>query len=480
MKIVKALFICLPLLIPNKTNGQDILNRKYAPEQLKEDLRYFLKTAEEIHPNLYHSVSRETIEAYRQDLESQMVDSMNAMEFGRLVIPLSTKFMDGHTSLWFPYNEAAKAYSTNRRFPFSVDIIDRQIFIAKKYSDESSIQIWDEIVEINGQSSKDLIEDLLSYKNGELESFRLASIQNAFPYYLWLIKGWGNKFDLRIQRGGTQLNITVNGLMPGELNTGPINTSRPLDYSFSMKDDETGLLDFRSMRNVKQFKIFLDSSFQLLHDREIKHLIIDVRYNGGGDSRLGDLLFDYLTYQPYNQVEKVIIKTSSPVKISVRKKLKWFIYPLYPLILVNKQAFATLGKKDGSLTEIKSSDSRVSRNKKNRFNGDVYLLIGPGTFSSANMLASTFSCYGMGKVVGEESGEPLISYGELTYFKLPNTKADAWASCKSFYLACADTLNPNNGVIPDYQAVPTFEDLKSNRDAAMEFTIDLIKTRNHE
>lgn len=478
MRTTAILIICLSILIPLHIAGQDQLSRKFSPEQLKEDLRYFIQTAESIHPNLYHSVSREEINAHRLELESQITDSMNALEFGRLVIPLSTRFSDGHTSLWFPYNEAAKAYSKEARFPFTVAIIGRQVFIAKNYSKESALEVWDEILEINGQSASDLLDELLLYKNGELESFRLRSIENMFSFFLWLVKGWGTQFDLVLKRGEQEFHQTLKGLLPGELKKTGITGPSPANYSFSMINAETGLLDFRSMVNSKNFKHFLDSTFQLLQEHEAKNLIIDIRNNGGGNSRLGDLLFDYITDQSYKQVDQVIIKTSSVSKSFVKSRLKWYMYPLYPLVWVNKQAKASLGKKDGSLTEIQGSESKVHQHKKNRFEGKVYLLIGPGTFSSANMLAAAFSCYQMGTVIGEESGEPLISYGELIYFKLPNTRADAWSSSKSFFLACSDPNRPNQGVLPDYEVIPKLEDRMKDQDAVLQYTLNLIKTNN--
>jgi hypothetical protein len=76
--------------------------------------------------------------------------------------------------------------------------------------------------------------------------------------------------------------------------------------------------------------------------------------------------------------------------------------------------------------------------------------------------------------VGEETGQPLVSCDELIYLKLPNTRCDAWVSGKSFRRTCADPLNPGRGVIPDVTVLPTVDNLKANKDAVLDFTLDLI------
>jgi C-terminal processing protease CtpA/Prc len=56
----------------------------------------------------------------------------------------------------------------------------------------------------------------------------------------------------------------------------------------------------------------------------------------------------------------------------------------------------------------------------NRFMGRVYLLTSAGTFSSGMSCATAAKDYGLATIVGEETGEPVVSAGELFEFHTPN------------------------------------------------------------
>jgi C-terminal processing protease CtpA/Prc len=53
------------------------------------------------------------------------------------------------------------------------------------------------------------------------------------------------------------------------------------------------------MVDSKQFDSFLKETFTGIKAHEPAGLIVDLRNNGGGDSRLGNQLLSYLTDAPY-------------------------------------------------------------------------------------------------------------------------------------------------------------------------------------
>lgn len=120
-------------------------------------------------------------------------------------------------------------------------------------------------------------------------------------------------------------------------------------------------------------------------------------------------------------------------------------------------------------------ESEVKSQKPNplRFNGDTYLLTSGTTFSSASMLTSTFKCFDLGTIVGEEPGGLTVSYGDIIYFSLPNTGIKCGVSHKRFVQACGK--ENGRGVIPDYEVKQTPEDRAKGIDTVMEFTKQLIR-----
>lgn len=110
---------------------------------------------------------------------------------------------------------------------------------------------------------------------------------------------------------------------------------------------------------------------------------------------------------------------------------------------------------------------------KQKFSGKTYLLTSHYTFSSANMLAASYKCYGMGTIVGEETGGVLASYGDLVGFQLPNSGLNAYCSYKWFVLPCYG--GEVQGVRPDVKARPGMENIREQKDVVMEQVMDLIQ-----
>lgn len=49
-------------------------------------------------------------------------------------------------------------------------------------------------------------------------------------------------------------------------------------------------MNFDACQDVNGMKAFADSMFTVLREKGIKNLVIDVRYNGGGNSNVGDVI----------------------------------------------------------------------------------------------------------------------------------------------------------------------------------------------
>ena len=86
------------------------------------------------------------------------------------------------------------------------------------------------------------------------------------------------------------------------------------------------------------------------------------------------------------------------------------------------------------------------------YEGSVYLLISHHTFSSAGSFAWAFKEFGMGTVIGEESGGMNVSFGDIIYYKLPVSGLSCTISFKRFWQYGADEKEIH-GTLPDY-AVP--------------------------
>ena len=160
-------------------------------------------------------------------------------------------------------------------------------------------------------------------------------------------------------------------------------------------------------------KMFADSMFVTLREKGIKNLIIDLRNNGGGNSMVGDVLFRYISPKPFKQMGKALVRvTPTTIRLTGRTQMVpgWSFYN----------------------DESKGNLIPPLTKEEGHYEGSVYLLISHHTFSSAGSFAWAFKEFGMGTVIGEESGGMNVSFGDIIYYKLPVSGLSCTISFKRF------------------------------------------------
>jgi C-terminal processing protease CtpA/Prc len=179
--------------------------------------------------------------------------------------------------------------------------------------------------------------------------------------------------------------------------------------------------------------------FTELKNKEINNLIIDLRGNGGGNSGLGDELFQYISPVPFRQFGKTIIRYSEPLR---RKFPSWDLPPRDTIQIYS------------------GTDTIALRDNPLRFAGEgkkVYVLTSPITFSSATDFTWAFQYFDMGTILGEETGGYIVCFGDVASFQLPHSRMNLGVSWKEFY-GYGATEADRRPVQPDI-AVPAEEAL---------------------
>jgi hypothetical protein len=81
-----------------------------------------------------------------------------------------------------------------------------------------------------------------------------------------------------------------------------------------------------------------------------------------------------------------------------------------------------LKAKSGTILKEDQYELTQPKTPHNYFNGDVCLLIGPQTFSSANFLADAVATYKLMPLIGKPTGENTNDFGEQVSITLPRTQ----------------------------------------------------------
>ena len=187
-------------------------------------------------------------------------------------------------------------------------------------------------------------------------------------------------------------------------------------------------MDFRSFEGVDRMTAFADSMFSDLSRRGIGNLVIDLRNNGGGNSRVGDVLLRYITPIPFVQMEKVLVRVTP---LTVRLMGGGDMTP---------RVYYHEAKEDEYIRPLTAREGH--------YDGKVYLLTSTTTFSSAGSFAWAFKECGIGTVIGEETGGMNVAYGDILSYRLPLSGLRCSVSFKRFWQFRADE-NDIHGTIPD-------------------------------
>lgn len=452
-----------------KDADADFAFKKISKEQMKEDIAFWHKVMEESHVNMYHAISKEALEKKEMDLLSVIKDSITQTDAVLLIGKLAASLNEGHIGL--PSSSITDSLYTNcLRFPFLLQktetdawVVDRDISAAQK------LGVNARIIAVNDRSVTELNRQFREYYGG-LEAWRKQQI-NTYVRKLLFFHTIRSPFKIdAITEDGQKISFTTEGYSKQQADSinkvlSAVNTPAE-PYSFRLLENNIGYMNYRSMSSSASnpFTDFLKKSFTQLKETNAKGLIIDLRQNGGGNSGWGNALVGYFTTTPYKFAGGMKWKISEHYKAFLQMQKK-----------SNNQGEDNFyhSQKNGEMYSYVNTKLDTPQKNEPHFNGEVIVLIGPNTFSSANMLADGIKSYHLATLMGESTGESGNDFGEMFNFMLPNTHIIARASTKMFTRADGDEKN-FDPVIPDITVIPTAKDLKEKKDAVLEAAVNRI------
>ena len=432
-------------------------DRLFSPEEIKEDLDTIFSAISEIHPNPYVNISKQEFNVLKTEIYNKIKDSLCIKDFWKLASPIVAEIGDGHTHLDMPDGEwIYKAYSKGKIiFPISLHIIQDSALVQKNFS-RVPIKTGSYILSINGVPIKKIINDFIPYISGELRHFKTAIIERDFSQMLFVIYGWEGPFKVKIK--DLQGKIKKYTLKDVDKNIYDKMTSLLLDNNFHFEEMpalKTGIIRFNSFVRREEFDRFLKKSFMEIKEKKYKYLIIDLRKNGGGDSRIAEDLLNYLIDKPYRYFGGEQVKVS---KHTI------------------KYAKQELSNEKLVVDSIYSFEDPAKAPPKNllRFKGKIFVLISNYTFSTASDFAAVIKDFEIGTLVGEETGGLPTSYGDSWLVVLPNSHLTLNVSWKYFVRPNGDTTYVRKGLIPDISVKTTEEDIRRGIDPVMQKVKDII------
>lgn len=407
------------------------------------DIDALIYTISEVHPNMFAVCGQDRFFSAVNRVKRSLPDSLTRPELFMAVAPLVAMIGDGHTCLNFPHWD--EAFKSRRRLPVLFDIDTERYALKVSGCIDGAIPKGAEVLSINGTGSREMLERMMLYESGERYFFQLSRVNYVFAcLFVMLYDADSYKIEYREQGSKKTKTVTLSAATSEEMKSRipkeEVKQEELPDYSFHIiKEKGVAVMDFRQFSDRKRMHVFADSMFTAMRENGIKKLIIDIRYNGGGNSGVGDELLRYISPKPFTQFSKAFSRIT-PTTLRLRKRL----------------ASSTAGLYFSCDDERDYETPRTA--EEGHFDGKVYLLISHNTFSSASSFSWVFKQLGMGTVVGEESGGMNVCFGDIVGYNMPVSGINCTISYRRFWQYGADEYDIH-GTIPDI-VVPEKEALE--------------------
>lgn len=452
-------FIYFIFLLFNCTIGYS--QQYLSKEKAIEDIDFMNKVVEEVHFNPFLFIEKKNYYADVEKIKNQLNDSISTTEFILKLYYLTALFRDGHCTPHLVQPALKTELLKEQFFPYAMVIDNDNMYISASTAIASGLPKGAIIKSINKVPISPLMADMKHYFGGN-ESYSMEMRTKLLSYLLFL-NNIKPPFQLIYENGnGRKTEITIpSGINFKEaliLTLPHIKTK----FNFKIIDQKLGYLDFMTMSgDINVFDRYVDSCITVLKEKNINNLAIDLRKNSGGNSEFGDLLISYFNTGKY----------------ALMGERKWKISGLYKEYLKAKGDSSSeyLSKKEGTIWQLGNCQPEEPRFKNNNiFTGNVYVITGAFTFSSANMLADGVKQYKLAQTIGQPTGENTNDFGEAYVFNLPNSNIKMQTTT-SFDIGANCNQRDYTPVVPNILIKEKLKDKINEDDKVIQYILKHIK-----
>ena len=364
----------------------------------------------------YHGVDLDKI---YQQFDARLEQSKSVNETFRVIAAFTLSFHDSHLSFWPP------ARTNPSTFGYEMEVIGDKCFIihTRPGTDAATkLHLGDEVLALNG----------IKLTPENLRDIQYL-IQDLSPAPTEML-------DLR-SPNGEQRQETINAkLRTGKQITDLTGGGEGGDFWQAIRDEEDDahhrrmLFEERGdtfLLRIPTFEISFPVADQAVEKAmNSKHLIIDLRENGGGSvETLKALLGHFFDHE---------------VKL-------------------------------GDRVSRKETKAEIIKPRKPFFAGDVIVLVDHNSASASELFARVMQIEHRGKVIGDHSAGAVMEARELDESLGDDYKIYYILSVTSANILMADGKSlENTGVMPDELLIPTAADLAAGRDIVLSHAADLV------
>lgn len=447
--------------IPTIHNEQVESSSEYQEgNDFQKDLLLYIDMLTKTHPYYADAGHRAKLERQARKMYKECGKIKDASTFKVYIATIAASLNDGHTAISY-------WSKLDRVFPVRLALDGDASAIIDVTSKEQSELLGKEVVGINGKTLKQILRKARNIVSADND----VNFENLVKEYLmftefWALMGMNDEVLFLALADGSSRDIPAinkSELQIAQLQKsvdGRVTAQRGVLFDYTIYEDESicymqfnqfaDRLTHPKYTQLARFDEFTRDMMAEMKEKDIRTLVVDLQYNGGGNSQLGDVLLSWL--YPHKDTKRYGVD----VRVS---ELLCAHYPYYNEFTVDGKPLEK-GKMYDYMGFDHSKEYKIDYSAPQDpnkfvfnfdndkiFKGNVIFIQGKDSFSSATLLLTLARDNGIGIIVGETSGGRPSHYGDILYCTLPNTGTIATVSHKHF-------VRPNRELVADEYLVP--------------------------
>lgn len=469
------------------------------PSDMQHELRVLESAFKQFHPGLYRFNSPQQIDSLFNRARINAAAPMPERNYYLLLASLCEKIRCGHTypNFWNQKDEFKARNFSKTVLPVLFQQVEGKFIITHNLSTQP-VRAGDELLSINGIAADSLRVKLLDLSRSDGRNAPHKKLDNLGIYPFMTDTTEYALFDvyapmlfpplynaaeyhclIRTAKGKTR-TVTFPAFSHAQRQAayiarfGQLATGESAWY-LKQINPKTAVLhigDFVTWNWKRDYKLVLDSLFDVVNANGTQNLIVDIRGNEGGLDEARDALFACLIAAPFVKQPAQRLRTFLSVPDSMRTFFRTWNADLYKP--QSAQDF-TFTENRFYIPQKTALPDTIFPHKK-RFAGQCYLITNASNSSAAFTLAAMFKQAHCGLVVGEPTAGCLqgINGGQFFMCHLPHSKIEIdipliWNRPQA--------VMPDQGVQPDVYVRTTQKSIASQHDAQLDAVLKLINKK---
>ena len=458
-----------------------------------EDLLADLALAEEayarIHPGYTRYANPDELSTAWTTLR-QRIETQGEMSVGEFYLELQSILVEircDHTKVELPRALRQERETSQIYLPFRWQWIEERAIVTHPGTVEG-LNTGDEIIMIDDQPIADLVNEVIDYIpfDGETRWARATGLADSSEFeggaidHFGAMLNWPEPFGSAIARtaDGEERRVDFERLNFADYRNlrsrfAPAENFKDAVH-FEPLNADTALLRVDTFVNYRD-PVDPDDLYRPIFDElsktGVSNLILDLRNNGGGSGDAQSGLIAYLIDERQTLYSDMRVATLD--MDGLRDHLwTWDSRALSP----NPLGFRTNDDGTYSLRRFVDRDLRPIRPQRQRFEGQLIMLIGPSNSSASTTIATFLKDHADAVLVGAETGGSSEGPTAGLMFTLILPNSDVRTRIPFFrYYNNVDNAAVGLGVSPDIEAGLTVEAYRNGEDPALEAALAFIR-----